>query len=119
MHGVTLRRIALLTGVALAAITAAFFVSPALAGTSSGLSWSSNCADSSVFGSLDRLAVGSTARGDEAREPSLNQTIESPSTQRGRGRGFRATVPTYVHVVSLPDGTGNVSDRAIRDQIGS
>jgi hypothetical protein len=117
MHGVTLRRVALLTGIALAAITAAFFVSPASAGTTNGLSWSSSCADSSVFGSLNRLAFSSTARGDAAREPSLNQTVESPSAQRGRGRGFSATVPTYVHVVSLPDGTGNVSDRAIRDQI--
>jgi len=117
MREVSWRHVPLLTGIALTALAAALFVSPAAAGTTSGPAWSSNCGGSSVFGSLDRLGVGSTARGDQVREPSLNQTIESPADQRGRGRGFRATVPTHVHVVSLPDGTGNVSDRAIRDQI--
>ena len=117
MREVSWRHVPLLTGIALTALAAALFVSPAAAGTTSGPAWSSNCGGSSVFGSLDRLGVGSTARGDQVREPSLYQTIESPADQRGRGRGFRATVPTYVHVVSLPDGTGNVSDRAIRDQI--
>jgi pregnancy-associated plasma protein-A len=116
MHRVPLRRVALLTGIVLAAITAAFFVSPAAAGTS-GLSWSSNCEGSSIFGSLDRLASASTARGDVAREPSIAQTIESPGRQQGRGKGFRATVPVYVHVVSLQDGTGNVSGTAIQNQI--
>ena len=118
MRGVSWRRVPLLTGIVITALAAALFASPAAAGTTSGgLSWSSTCGASSVFGSLDRLGVGSTARGDQVREPSLSQTIESPAAQRGRGRGFHATVPTYVHVVSLPDGTGNVSDRAIRDQI--
>jgi len=79
--------------------------------------WAPTCGVSTLFSSLDRLAAPSTARGEEARGPSFNQTLENPGEQRGRGRGFHATVPTYVHVVSLPDGTGNVSDRAIRDQI--
>jgi len=114
MRGISLRRASLVTAIVTAAIAASFFVSPAAAGTSA---WASTCGESTQFSSLDRLGGASTARGDEAREPSLNQTIESPGAQRGRGRGFRATVPTYVHVVSLPDGTGNVSDRAIRDQI--
>jgi Pregnancy-associated plasma protein-A len=111
------RRAPLITAVIVAALAAAFLVSPASAGSGSTLALSSTC-DSSVFSSVDWLTSGLTARGeDTAREPSLNQSIESPGPQRGRGRGFRATVPTYVHVVSLPDGTGNVSDRAIRDQI--
>jgi Pregnancy-associated plasma protein-A len=115
MRVVSSRRVVVVTTVVLAALAASFFASPASAGTPAA--WASTCGASTQFSSLDRLAVSSTARGDEAREPSLNQTIESPGAQRGRGRGFRATVPTYVHVVSLPDGTGNVSDRAIRDQI--
>src|SRR5204863_669429 len=58
-----------------------------------------------------------TARGESAREPSLNQTVENPGAQRGTGRSFSTSVPVYVHVVS-PDGViGNVSDRLIRDQI--
>jgi hypothetical protein len=112
-----LRRSALLIGIATAAVATAFFVSPASAGTSTGHAWSSTCG-SSIFNSLDRLGVSSTARGgDVAREPSINQTIENPGPQQGRGRGFSAEVPVYVHVVT-PDGvTGNVSDRLIRDQI--
>jgi hypothetical protein len=113
MGGPSWRRLPLLTAIATVAIAASFFASPAAADTSA---LASSCGVSQ-FSGLSRLAVSSTARGDTAREPSLNQTIESPSAQRGRGRGFQATVPTYVHVVSLPDGTGNVSDRAIRDQI--
>ncbi|HEX9349724.1 MAG TPA: zinc metalloprotease [Gaiellaceae bacterium] len=114
MKIVSLRRLVLVTTVVLAAATASFFAAPASAGTPA---WSSTCGVSTQFSSLDRLTVTSTARGEEAREPSFNQTEESPGEQRGRGRGFHATVPVYVHVVSLPDGTGNVSDRAIRDQI--
>ena len=115
MRGVSLRRASLLAVFATAAIAVAFQVSPAGAAAPQA-SWL--CAPA-AFNSLSTLGgVMSTARGgDAAREPSLNQILESPGPQRGRGRGFRATVPTYVHVVSLPDGTGNVSDRAIRDQI--
>jgi len=111
---VSLRRVVLLTTVALAALAASSVASAVSGGAPA---WTSTCGAATQFSSLDQLAVSSTARGDEAREPSFNQTIDSPGAQRGRGRGFRATVPTYVHVVSLPDGTGNVSDRAIRDQI--
>jgi hypothetical protein len=111
------RRATLITGVVVASLAAAFLVSPASAGSGSTLGLTATC-DSSVFSSVDWLTSGTTARGEEAtREPSLNQTIENPGPQRGRGPGFRVTVPTYVHVVSLPDGTGNVSDQAIRAQI--
>jgi hypothetical protein len=80
--------------------------------------WTSTCGDSTQFSSLDRLATGkSTARGDVVREPSFNETVESPGPQQGRGSRFRATVPVYVHVVS-PDGViGNVSSTIINDQI--
>jgi hypothetical protein len=115
MRVVSFRRVVLVTTVVLAALAASLFVSPASAGTPA---WASTCGNSTQFSSLSRLAVSSTARGDEAREPSFSQTEESPGQQRGRGRGFRATVPVYVHVVSLPDGTGNVSAKAIADQIG-
>jgi hypothetical protein len=112
-----MRRAPLITGLVVAALAAAFLVSPASAGTGSTLALTATC-DTSLFSSVDWLTSGVTARGEQAvREPSLNQTIESPARQHGRGPSFRATVPTYVHVVSLPDGTGNVSDRAIRDQI--
>jgi hypothetical protein len=117
MQAIPMRRVPLVTAISVAALVAAFFVSPASAhSTSPSLAWSNGCG-STLFNSLDRLGGSSTARGDEAREPSFNQIEESPPAQRGRGRGFRATVPVYVHVVSLPDGTGNVSDSAIRDQI--
>ena len=110
-------RRALLTVIAVAALGAAFLVSPASAGQGATLASSSTC-DSSVFSSVDWLTSGLTARGAQgAREPSLNQTIESPARQPGRGQTFRVSVPTYVHVISLPDGTGNVSMQAIRDQI--
>ena len=114
MRRVSLRRVSFAATVATAAIMASFFASTAPAGT---FEPSGSCGVSSQFSSLERLAVTSTARGTTAREPSLGQTVQNPGAQQGRGRGFRATVPVYVHVVS-PDGViGNVSDRIIRDQI--
>jgi hypothetical protein len=113
MRGVPVRHIALFTAIASAALIASLFVSTASAGTPA---WASTCG-STGFSSLDSLAVASTARGVTTREPSLGQTVESPGQQQGRGRGFSASVPTYVHVVSLDGVTGNVSDRAIRDEM--
>jgi hypothetical protein len=117
MKRVLLRRVPLVTAIAVAALVAAFFVSPASAGsTSSTLAWSSTCG--SDFSSLSRFGGGSTARGTTTlREPALGQTVENPAPQRGRGRGFSVTVPTYVHIVSLPDGTGNVTDRDVRNEM--
>jgi pregnancy-associated plasma protein-A len=93
----------------------ALSVSPAAA-AGSAVGWADQCGTAGVFNSLDGLTVSSTARGATAREPNLGQLpVEIPS-QKGRGKAFKATVPTWVHVVS--DGAiGNVSDRAIRDQI--
>jgi Pregnancy-associated plasma protein-A len=115
MRGVLARRASLLVVLATAAFAAAFQVSPATAAAPQA-SWV--CAPA-AFDSLSTLGgVVSTARGDSTlREPDLGQTVENPAPQRGRGPGFRATVPTYAHVVSLPDGTGNVSDQAVRDEM--
>jgi hypothetical protein len=96
------------------AIAASLTVSPAGAAPGPTTRWTDACGD---FSSLGRLAVSSTAReGVGVREPDLGQVHTEVAAQRGRGANFRVTVPTWVHVVS--DGAiGNVSDRAIRDQI--
>ena len=115
MRVVSRRSIAAAATVLLAAAAASFFASPGSAATPS---WSSACGQTATaFNSLDRFALASTARGNGPREPSFSQTVENPGAQQGRGRGFSATVPVYVHVVT-PDGvTGNLPDRIIRDQI--
>jgi len=100
------------------AIFAAFTVSPAAAGTDSqpAAAW---CGDAGLFSSLDGLAVSSApARGGVIRERELGQlhTSAPASASRAKRADFQVTVPTWIHVVS--DGAiGNVSDRAIRDQI--
>src|SRR5688500_19811166 len=76
--------------------------------------------DASEFSSLAALTTpASTARGTEiGREPVLNEkTEELPASARGKGGpGFKATVPTYFHVIT--DGaTGNVSDAKVREQM--
>jgi hypothetical protein len=97
------------------ALATSFTVSPASAAPGTAASWTDACAGSD-FDSLGRLAVSSTARGTSAREPDLGQVHTEAPAQRGRSANFRVTVPTWVHVVS--DGAiGNVSNRAIRDQI--
>jgi hypothetical protein len=103
---------------AAAALAVSFAVSPAAAaGTSGQASWTDTC-DTGVFSSVGNLATASIARGGVGvREPSLSETVTDVARQPGRGRGFRVTVPTYVHVVHDADGTGNVSNRAISDQI--
>jgi hypothetical protein len=118
MKKLSWRRAPLATGVIMAALVAAFAVSPAVAGAPSAAQGSWVC-DPALFDSLSSLSVSSTARGGGViREPALNQLpAQVPADQRGRaGSNFRVTVPTWVHVVS--DGAiGNVSDRAIADQI--
>ena len=118
MSNTSRRRAPLITGVIVAALVAAFGVSPAVAGAPTAAQSSAVC-DTAMFDSLSSLAVSSTARGGGVvREPALNQlSAEVPANQQGpAGRNFRVTVPTWVHVVS--DGAiGNVSDAAIADQI--
>ena len=102
-----------------AALTLSFGVSPATGGAehATAPSWDTCDGHADLFSSLDRLAESTTARGDVAREPALNQTATEIAPQRGRGSRFRTTVPTYVHVVHHADGTGNVSDKAIKAQM--
>ena len=103
---------------AAAALAVSFAVSPAAAGTSGQASWTDGC-DTGAFSSVTSLATGaSLARGGPGlREPSLNEKLTEVAPQRGRGVNFQETVPTWVHVVHHADGTGNVSNQAINDQI--
>ncbi len=106
---------------ALVALTA----SPAVArGTTAAASSSISCnswdtAGAGTFNSLTTLAPTNYARGDDTvREPSSSEVAEEvPASQRGKGGpNFRATVDVWFHVVS--DGAiGNVSDKAIQDQM--
>jgi Pregnancy-associated plasma protein-A len=115
MRGVTLRWASLLAVLATAAIAAAFQVSPAAAVSPQA---SLVCAPGG-FSSLDALgrAVLSTGRGGQAREPALDQAVDTARSTRNFDRRFRATIPVWVHVIT-PDGTtGNVSDALIDDQI--
>ena len=117
MISTTKRRSAFAVPVLLAALAAAFGVSPA-----AGASGHDQALESAAcqFSSVDTLsAFGSAARGDDAREPALNQVAtELPAAAKGKAaKSFRATIPVYFHVVT-PDGvTGNVSDRAISEQM--
>lgn len=102
------------TAASLLAVTAAPAASARVA---LGCSW--QAAGSDVFTSLGALAPVSGARGDDAREPALDETAdEMPATEQGKGgKAFKATVPVYIHVLS-PDGVvGNVSSQAIDDQM--
>jgi hypothetical protein len=68
---------------------------------------------------LDASHSSVSARGDEPREPELNEPVSPlPASAKGKGGSkFRATVPVYFHVVS-PDGVvGNVTQAQIDDQI--
>jgi hypothetical protein len=66
---------------------------------------------------LLRGATAARASENIVREPSLGTAEEVPASKKGKGgKGFRATVDTWVHIVS--DGAiGNVSDQAVRRQI--
>ena len=99
------------------ALVLSFAVSPAAAGGSAhGTAVSWDCGD--AFSSLGQLSQSSTARGDIAREPALNETATEVGPQKGRGSKFRATVPTYVHVVYDPaKPASNVSGAVINDQM--
>ena len=114
------RRAPLWLGALVAALVAAFSVSPATASTTSHTqSWLCNSAAVSSFSSLSHLGSASVAGrgGDQLREPADDQTLDSGETTHHFNPHFRATVPVWVHVVT-PDGTtGNVSQALIADQI--
>jgi hypothetical protein len=104
-----------------AALTLSFSVSPAGAGghvSATAASFDTCDGQANVFNSLDRLAESSTARGgDVAREPAFTNEATEIAPKKGRGAKFRATVPTWFHIVHHADGTGNVSDAAVNDQL--
>jgi pregnancy-associated plasma protein-A len=113
------RRAPLCLGALVAALVAAFSVSPANASTTSHTqSWLCNSATVSNFSSLSRLAsTGVVGRGGQLREPGDDQSLDSGQSTRRYDANFDVTVPVWVHVVS-PDGTiGWVSDALIADQI--
>jgi hypothetical protein len=74
----------------------------------------------SGFDSVAALtAPASTARGtDIGREPTLNEAYESlPASANGKANAkFKATVPTYFHVITDGD-SGNVTDAQVREQM--
>ena len=97
------------------ALVLSFTVSPAAA---SGHGTAVSGDDCAAFSSLDLLSQSSTARGEIAREPALGETATEIGAQKGRGAKFRATIPTYMHVVYDPaKPASNVSDQAISDQM--
>ena len=107
----------------LAAMLAMVAATASPAGVSSGatIATAASCAFATPtpFDSLGRLTAGSSlARGDDAREPSANDTAEEvPASARGKGgKNFKATVDVYFHVVT--DGSvGAVSDQDVRTQV--
>jgi len=107
--------------VALLAVIAATAAPAGARGVAKAPPQSAYCGGSSpsAFDSLGRLTGASSgARGDDAREPSLNETAdEVPSRARGKGgKAFRAAVDVYFHVVTA--GTvGSVTDDDVRTQI--
>jgi hypothetical protein len=101
------------------AIAAAVTTSPAAASGNVAAKASSSYLCNPFSTSLSPVSqvLGSTARGDAAREPGSNDTAEEvPGYARNHGLGFSATVQVYVH--SITDGsTGAVSDADIAKQI--
>ena len=103
---------------AAAALAVSLAVSPAMASTSGHASWTDACGDAGDFSSLGRLAVNSTARGGQLREPAFDHVhVEAPAAVRKGNAAFVVNVPTWVHVVSLDGVTGNVSSAAIQSQM--
>ena len=104
---------------ALALLTGAL-VSPAAAGTAAAGASGISAAGCEAFSSLSSLtASADTARGEDVvREPALNEVYEElPASAKGKGGPrFSATVPVYFHVVHA-GGVGNISDKAITDQM--
>jgi len=120
-----MRKISVLAAVALAALavtaTSAPSANPAALGSAACTGWETD--NSGAFDSLGSLtSASSTARGagsEGPKEPTLNETYQAlPDSARGKGgSNFKATVPTWIHVIS-PDGTtANVSQAVIDEQM--
>jgi hypothetical protein len=111
----TSRRLVALAALAVG-LYAAVTVSPAAAG---GHSHETSACEPTIFDGLTSLeSISAGARGDERREPALDQVVkELPASAKGKGgRSFRATVPVYFHVVHA-GGVGNISQTIINDQM--
>src|SRR5580765_7168043 len=114
-----MRRAPFCLGALIAALVAAFTVSPATAGTTVQTSWLCNSATVSSFSSLSTLGAPglAAARGEQAREPAQDATLDTGDSTRRYNPRFAANVQVWVHVIT-PDGTtGNVSQALIDDQI--
>ena len=94
--------------------------------TKSNALFSTYCgvSDAAPYGALARLTGNayaastraSAAAGATMKEPSLGDTPEEAPASPKAGNAFSATVDVYFHVIH--DGaTGNVSDKAVRDEI--
>lgn len=126
MRGKSLRRATpfLIVLAALAMTAASASAHNAVPITKSNALFNTYCgSNAGVFGALARLtgnAYAGSARGaggaDAIKEPSFGDApVEVPHNSKS-GKGFSAIVDVYFHVIS--DGaTGNVSDKAVRDQI--
>ena len=119
-----MRKVALLAVGALAAL--AMTAGPA-AGGSDLAAGAASCRAVQIDGAetfdglRSLLVAGSAARGTGAllgREPTLHEKVESlPASAKGKGgRGFRATVPVWFHVIT-DGGVGSLTQRQIDDQI--
>ena len=89
------------------------------AGTTGQTSWLCNSATVSSFSSLSTLGAPglAAARGEQAREPAQDATLDTGDSTRRYNPRFAANVQVWVHVIT-PDGTtGNVSQALIDDQI--
>src|SRR6478672_4271636 len=113
-----MRRAPFCLGALIAALVAAFTVSPATAGTTGQTSWLCNSATVSSFSSLSQLgAPGLASARGQLREPTEDTSLDTGDSTRRYNRRFAANVQVWVHVIT-PDGTtGAVSQALIEDQI--
>lgn len=99
-------------------VFAAVTVSPAAAQARGASAAGAFCATNlGLVPSFNQLAPPAGARGDtRSNEPDTGSPAEAPASVKA-GKTFRATIPTYFHVIT-PDGvTGNVSFTAIQAQM--
>jgi pregnancy-associated plasma protein-A len=97
---------------AVVAVVASFTAAP-------GSSYAASTADTVACVTEHESHAGASARGEEPREPELNEPVASlPEKAKGKGGPkFKATIPVYFHVVS-PDGIiANVTQAQIDAQI--
>jgi len=97
-----MRRASLCLGALVAALVAAFSVSPATASTTSHTqSWLCSSANVSSFSSLSRLGAPglSAGRGEQVREPAEDTSLDSGDSHRAYNPHFDANVLVWVHVI--------------------